>query len=84
MKAECRKSVEKAYYHVDGDFLIQILKDMDFHIKWLKWISFCIKTVRFSVLINGIPEGFPPFQKGLRQKGIPCLFCSLLLIWTVI
>lgn len=35
--------------------------------KWLNWIKICISTVRFLVLINGIPEGFFQTQRGLRQ-----------------
>ena len=40
---------------------------MGFGEKWLKWIEFCIKTVRFSILVNGEPIGFFPSERGLRQ-----------------
>lgn len=54
----CKLDIEKAYDHVNWNFLILILKDMGFGTKWLKWISFCIRTVKFYVLINGTPESF--------------------------
>ncbi|WMV55131.1 hypothetical protein MTR67_048516 [Solanum verrucosum] len=40
---------------------------MGFGEKWLKWIDFCIKTVKFSVLVNGEPVGCFGSESGLRQ-----------------
>ncbi|XP_009608766.2 uncharacterized protein [Nicotiana tomentosiformis] len=44
-----------------------MLKDMGFGAKWIKWISFCIKTVKFSIIVNGSPEEFFASERGLRQ-----------------
>lgn len=51
----CKLDIEKAYNHVNWDFLIRILEleQMGFGAKWLKQIDFCIKTVRFSIFVNG-------------------------------
>lgn len=38
---------------------------MGFVLKWIKWITFCISSVKFSVLINGAPTRFFRAQMGL-------------------
>lgn len=60
----CKLDIEKAYDHVNWDFLVNILKQMGIRGKWLKWIGFCIKTVSFSILINVEPAGFCPSERG--------------------
>jgi len=49
----CKLNIKKAYEHVSWSFLLEILEKMRFPSKWRKWISFCISTICFSILING-------------------------------
>jgi hypothetical protein len=63
----CKLDVEKAYDHVNWDFLLYLLQQCGFPVRWRNWIRFCISTVRFSILINGCPSGFFASTRGLGQ-----------------
>jgi hypothetical protein len=41
----CKLDLEKAYDHVNWDFLPHILQKCGFGEKWRDWIGFCISTV---------------------------------------
>ena len=75
----CKLDIEKAYDHVNWEFLLYILHQSGFSANWCEWIGFCISTVRFSILINGCPQGFFASSRGLRQ-GDPLSPLSFVLI----
>jgi hypothetical protein len=76
----CKLDLEKAYDHVNWGFLLYLLQQCGFGERWRAWIERCISTVRFSILINGTPEGFFNSLRGIRQGNLlsPLLFALVM------
>jgi hypothetical protein len=65
--ASLKLDMEKAFDSMEWNFLLQILKLLGFHPIWINWISQCLSTSFFSILLDGAPYGkfFP--MCGLQQ-----------------
>ena len=63
----CKLNMENAYDHINWNFLLLVMQKMGFGEKWAGWISWCISTATYSVLINGLPTGFFHNTRGQRQ-----------------
>ncbi|XP_065628619.1 uncharacterized protein LOC136067152 [Quercus suber] len=69
----CKLDIEKAYDHVNWEFLPFLLQ-RGFSDKWRRWIKCCILIVKFSILINGYLSDFFGSTRGLRQGDPLSLF----------
>ncbi|KAJ9693494.1 hypothetical protein PVL29_012324 [Vitis rotundifolia] len=58
---------EKAYDHVNWDFLDHVLEKKGFSPRWRKWMSGCLSSVFYAVLVNGNAKGWVKASRGLRQ-----------------
>ncbi|KAL5563761.1 hypothetical protein UlMin_033508 [Ulmus minor] len=58
---------EKAYDHVNWDFLDLVLEKKGFGVRWRTWMRGCISSANFSIMINGKPRGRFGASRGLRQ-----------------
>ena len=59
--------MSKAYDKVDWTFLKAVLIVMKFKDRWIQWITECVTSVSYTLLVNGnFTSSFKPFQ-GLRQ-----------------
>ncbi|RVW43795.1 hypothetical protein CK203_074062 [Vitis vinifera] len=45
---------EKAYDHVKWDFLDHVLEKKGFSPRWRKWMSGCLSSVSFAILVNDV------------------------------
>ena len=59
--------MSKTYEWVEWIFLEKILLKMGFQDSWVALIMECIRTVSYSILVNGEPKGLISPSKGLRQ-----------------
>lgn len=59
--------MREAYDIVEWSFLRKAMEGMRFSSNWIDRIMMCVETVRYSILINGIPsKEFTP-RRGIRQ-----------------
>ncbi|WZZ38401.1 hypothetical protein YC2023_034660 [Brassica napus] len=59
--------ISKAYDNLSWDFLLSVLKAIEFPEVFIGWIKECVTTPAYSIVINGELHGFFLGKKGLRQ-----------------
>ncbi|XP_038882312.1 uncharacterized protein LOC120073552 [Benincasa hispida] len=61
-------NLQKAYDLVNWDFLFGVLLAIDFPLQFVSWVTACVTSPMFSVMINSSLEGFFPGRKGFQDQ----------------
>jgi hypothetical protein len=59
--------MSKAYDRLEWDFLEAMLRKLGFANRWNNLLMSCVRTVTYSILINGQPYGHIVPSRGLKQ-----------------
>lgn len=59
--------IEKAYDIINWSAILAILSKMNFPSIWISWITTCLYSSSFSILINGKPTPWFSSSRGIRQ-----------------
>lgn len=71
-----KTDISKAYDRVKWNILEELFLKLGFDIKWFKWVMFCVRSVLYSVIVNGNSHGYIKPERGLTQGDLlsPFLF----------
>ena len=66
----------KAYDRVECAFLEEIIRKLRFEKRWINLMMVCVKSVSYSILVNGESKGLIRPSRGICQGNFLSPFCS--------
>ena len=58
-------NMSKVYDRVEWSFLEVVMSRMGFHDCWISLTIMCVKSVKYSILVNGTPCGLITFSRSI-------------------
>jgi len=49
--------MSKAYDKAEWSYLESVMRHVGFTERWIKLLMLCVKTISYSILVNGEPKG---------------------------
>lgn len=59
--------MSKTYDRVKWSFLEQIMRRLEFEENWINLMMICVKSVSYSILVNGESKGLIHLTRGIHQ-----------------
>jgi len=59
--------MSKAFDQIEWSCLERIMEKLGFHDQWISLMMMCIKSVSYSMLLNGEPKGLIHSTRGIRR-----------------
>lgn len=62
-----KTDMSKAYDRVEWEFLETLFRNLGFNSQWIVWVMSCIRSVSYTVLMNGESFGHITLERGIRH-----------------
>lgn len=59
--------LQKAYDSVEWQYLEDVMSGMQIPVRFIKWNMACLRTISYSIMVNGVPSPEFKAKRGVRQ-----------------